>query len=76
MKKRKCQNCGSVKVDEGTIKVGKVFSSNPIAYRSDKHHPYADHVNAHRARVCTDCGYAEIFFDTEDLKRKLAKELK
>jgi predicted nucleic-acid-binding Zn-ribbon protein len=73
MKKRKCIKCGSARLDDGSIRVGKVSDSNSIAYRSKAHHPYADHVQAHRATVCLDCGYAEIFFDTDDLKRKKAR---
>ena len=67
----KCPKCGHRHLDMGEIKVGKVFTGHGMGYRSDKHYPYADHVNQNRAQVCLKCGYTEIYFDVEDLKRKL-----
>jgi predicted nucleic-acid-binding Zn-ribbon protein len=71
--RKRCPKCGHNKLDLGTIKVGKVFKSISIGYRSDMHHPYADHVSGHKVTVCMNCGYAELFFDVDDLKRKLSK---
>ena len=71
--KLKCPKCGYTQIDFGTIQIGRLYAGHEIGYRSDKHHPYAGHVNQRRATMCTKCGYVEIYFDVEDLKRKLKK---
>jgi len=71
VKSSKCPKCGHNASDLGVIRVGRVFAGHGFGYRSDKHHPYADHVSQQKAEVCLKCGYTEIFFDVEDLKRKL-----
>jgi len=73
MKKFKCMKCKGTKCDEGVIKMGPVSRLHTIGYRSDKHYPYADHVGQQRVVVCTKCGFAEVYFDVQDLERKLKK---
>ena len=73
-KKKKCLNCNGTLFDIGQIKVGKVFDSHDLKYRSHQHHPYADHVALQEAFVCLKCGFTELFFNTEDLKAKIKKK--
>jgi len=68
---RKCPKCKNTALDAGFIKIGPVYKSHAIGYRSNKHSPYADHVGQQEVIVCRKCGYAEIYFDTADLFRKL-----
>lgn len=69
----KCVKCGGTRFDIGEIKVGKVFHSHDFGYRSKKHNPYADHVGQQHVKVCLSCGFAELYFDIEDLGRKTNK---
>jgi len=71
--KKKCLKCGSNTIDKGVVMVGRVLASKNIRYKSDIHHPYADHVEQYKALVCLECGHTEIYFDVDELKRKIKK---
>ena len=69
----KCPKCQRRNMDTGVVRIGPVYQGHEFGYRSETHHPYADHVSQSKVMVCMSCGFAEIYFDVDDLKRKQRK---
>jgi len=59
----KCPKCGCTEIDSGWI-----LSAGKIAYKSDKlKYPFAG--GNCKTYVCTSCGYAESYVDSEYLNK-------
>ncbi len=60
---RKCPKCGGTEIDRGWI-----LSAGRIAYKSDgQRYPFVG--GNCRTYVCTGCGYAESYVDSEYLNK-------
>ncbi len=63
MSMTKCPKCGCEEIDTGSI-----FSAGKVEYKSDKKGYFTSGGDC-ATYVCTACGYAETFVDTEYLAR-------
>lgn len=63
-----CPKCGS-EMDEG-----KIPTSEGVNYVSNRQTGMLRVATpVHRARVCLDCGYMELYLDAEALKKKIQR---
>ena len=63
----KCIKCGSQNLDKGNI--GGGF----FGYKSHEQSLFSEPVKNFEAIVCLDCGYVDLYINTEKIKAKLKK---